>query len=179
MKNRVYVIAMCAAMLLGSQAFAQANLVVNGSFESPTLPYGSWSTFSSIWGWRASLGCTIEIQNHIGGWNAEDGNQLVELDSYCPTTITQTVYTTPGVQYRLSFAYSPRPGVADNRIRVRWGGAVVAELSESGVGMSDTRWVTVSIPVTATSSSYLLEFEDASYADGLGGFIDNVRLVQK
>ncbi|QRK08253.1 DUF642 domain-containing protein [Archangium violaceum] len=179
MGNKNGWIVSCAVMLLASQAFAQENLIVNGSFESPALPHGSYSYLDSIPGWSPIRGCAIELQNHEAGWKAESGNQLLELDSYCSTTVAQSLSTTPGAQYQLSFAYSPRPGIADNRIRVRWGGVVVAELNQSGVGLNDTHWTTVSIPVTATAYSYSLEFEDPSYSDSFGGFIDNVQLVQK
>ena len=179
MKTREWMVVSCAVMFFGSEAFAQGNLIVNGSFESPTVANGAVSYFSSISGWRAVRGCDIEIQNHISGWNAENGNQLVELASSCLTTIAQSISTTPGAQYLLSFSYSPRPGVADNRIRVRWGGVVVTEINQSGVGLYDTRWATVSLPVSATSYSYVLEFEATSSAIGLGGFIDNVQLVQR
>jgi hypothetical protein len=56
--------------------------VINGSFEEPQISPGSFMTFQSIPGWTLSLGPDIEIQNHWGGWNAYDGDQLVELDSH-------------------------------------------------------------------------------------------------
>jgi len=66
-------------LLLGGSA--QANLVVNGSFEDPSLNYGTWSVFGAISGWTALSGSGIEVQNHAAG-TPYDGANLVELDSY-------------------------------------------------------------------------------------------------
>lgn len=149
------------------------NLVVNGGFESPALGYGSWNVFSSIHGWSIQSGCGLEIQNHVAGSPLE-GAQQVELDSHCPTTIFQNLQTEPGRAYELSFGYSPRPGVGDNRVRVYWDGQLVSELNASGSGLADTSWQHITVQVTASGASTRLTFADASTADSLGGYIDAV-----
>ncbi|MDY7233340.1 immunoglobulin-like domain-containing protein [Hyalangium rubrum] len=165
-------------LLPAGAAFAQApsDWVLNGGFESPALSAGSWSVFSSVSGWTTQSGCGIEIQNHVSGSPLE-GAQHLELDSHCPTTIFQDLRTVTGRSYVLSFGYSPRPGVSDNRIRTLWGGQVVADLNANGWGLPDTSWRHVSMRVTAAGSSTRLTFADTSGYDALGGYIDAVSLT--
>src|SRR5262245_36192793 len=93
------------ASLVGLAAYASSanaqNLVQNGSFEDPALADGSWSIYESIPGWTSS-DCGIEIQRGAAGSPA-NGAQLVELDSWCSDTISQTLDTTPGDDYTVSF----------------------------------------------------------------------------
>ncbi|MBN1207375.1 MAG: DUF5011 domain-containing protein [Myxococcaceae bacterium] len=161
-----------------SAAHAQApsELVVNGGFESPALGAGSWNVLQSISGWTTSSGCGIELQNHVAGSPLE-GAQHVELDSHCPTTIFQNLNTVAGRSYLLSFGYSPRPGVVDNRIRAYWGEQWVGELNANGSGLADTSWQHVTMRVTAPGSSTRLLFADTSWADSVGGYIDAVSVT--
>ncbi len=159
-------------------AFAQApsDLVVNGGFESPALGSGSWSVFHSISGWTTQSGCGLEVQNRVAGSPLE-GAQHVELDSHCPTTIFQNLNTIAGRSYLLSFGYSPRPGVGDNRIRAFWGSQLVSDLNANGAGLGDTNWQHVTMRVTAPASSTRLTFADIGSADSLGGYIDAVSVT--
>ena len=100
-----------ATLALGScpgvVAAAPADLVTNGGFENPALGWGSWSVFSSIPGWSRTSGCGIEIQNHVAG-SPFEGRQYTELDSHCPTAISQVLVTDPCRYYTLSYAFSAR-----------------------------------------------------------------------
>src|SRR5207245_1975611 len=109
-------------------------------------------SFVSIPGWTriAGPGTGIELQNPLLG-TPEDGQQWLELASDNPTEIAQDVATVPGLQYVLSFAYSPRPGVANNPLNITWDGQVLVPggLNSSGVGLSDTNWQIYTFPVNA------------------------------
>ena len=155
------------------------DIVVNGSFEDPSVQPGSFSIFSSISGWTAtSQGCGIEIQNHVAGSPAVgDGNQFMELDSDCSSTVEQTLTTVSGVTYNVQFDFSPRPGVPDNHVQVKWNGAAIANLTADGTGLPDTQWAPYSFTVTATSTSTTLSFADLSASNSLGTYIDNVRVT--
>lgn len=159
-------------ILLWTMPYAHATLIVNGSFEEPviTVPF---AVFTSIPGWKSSLGAGIEIQSGQHG-SPFDGSQLVELDSFSPSNMFQDLPTTAGQLYRLQFAYSARPGIADNRIEVRWDGALVTLLNANGVGLSDTDWTVFSFDLRATSSTTRLEFADVSVSDAFGGYLDSV-----
>jgi UDP-3-O-[3-hydroxymyristoyl] glucosamine N-acyltransferase len=204
MKSQLLVIAVRKAVvvwivglvLLFSASYASAQIVKNGSFESPDVPYGTWRLFSDptitqglewsgfpinpndprcfdisgipIYG--------IEIQNHVAG-SPHTGDQHVELDSYCSSGMFQDLPTMPGQLYDLSFAYSPRPCVSDNRILVKWGSGKIADLN-GYVCPGDTAWEVHDITcLSASVDTTRLQFEDASVSDSIGGYIDSVSVV--
>lgn len=168
-------IASALVALAGAAGTAHAvNMVVNGSFEQPTV--GAVSQFTTIPGWTRTCGTTIEIQGAGTGLLANDGVQWWEADGVNNTCINQSFTTLPNGQYQLLMAFSPRPGVADNRVGIYWDGNLVATLNASGVGNSTNQWTTVGYTLTATSGTATLELRGAGVNDALGGFIDNVRL---
>jgi hypothetical protein len=106
-----------ALLLWGAQAKA-SSLIVNGSFEQPVLPIGGGQDFTGgstgIPGWTV-VGVDIgllqtkysEPQNGMIQFNAQDGLNSVDLTGAFNTGptdgIKQTVTTTPGSTYDLSF----------------------------------------------------------------------------
>ncbi|MEC7816000.1 MAG: PEP-CTERM sorting domain-containing protein [Pseudomonadota bacterium] len=90
---------------------ASANLIVNGSFEAPDIPNGSWQYYSpdQVPGWEGS---NIEIWQNYNGVSAADGDQFAELNAH-PSTgtafgIYQDIDTVVGDWYTVSFAYRAR-----------------------------------------------------------------------
>src|SRR4051812_39575458 len=133
-----YVLCQSSSLLLAvCAAPVSANIVVNGSFESPDIPTGTFALLSSIPGWSLASGSSIEIQDHVAG-SPFDGSQHLELDSNGNSAVSQNLATTSG-PYVLSFAFSPRPGVPTNIMEVRWNGSLLTTISQSGAGLSDTR----------------------------------------
>jgi Protein of unknown function (DUF642)/PEP-CTERM motif len=151
------------------------NIVTNGSFENPQLNKNTWGVFNSIEGWnRDGAGSGIEVQNNAAG-SAFDGNQLVELDSHGVSGIFQNLATVVGQKYKLEFAFSPRPGVADNILNVKWGGVLVDTLKASGVGLGNTMWKTFTYDLIATSTTTRLSFDNfGERSDSLGTYLDKV-----
>lgn len=149
-----------------------SELVVNGSFETPSLPFGSWGVFGSISGWTRSFGSGIEIENNAVT-AASEGSQLVELDSIRNSGMYQDIATNGDGWFTLSFDYSPRPGVsaASNPIGVWWDGVRIATLTGN---VAD--WGTHTYQVKGSDSNAMtrLEFKAGGISDGLGGFLDNV-----
>jgi len=157
-------------------ALAAENLVVNGSFEEPTVELLGYP--ESVPGWQLSAGPAVEFQQGIAG-TAYDGGQLVELDGLEVSGIYQDIPTKPGKTYKLTFAFSPRPNVADNKLNVSWGDTTVAQLEKSGEGLADTDWQVYTYYLKATSDSTRLSFDDLNEeSDALGTFIDAVSLVE-
>ena len=154
-----------------------SSIVVNGSFELPALSNGSWSLFTTIPGWSLASGPYIEVQNHVAG-NPFDGNQFVELDSTAESAIFQDLPTLAGVQYYLSFAFSPRPGVPVNSMGVSWNGSSVTTINADGTGLLDTSWTVYNFTVTASSTTTRLQFSGLGPSDGLGEYIDAVSVAQ-
>ncbi len=154
--------------------------LVNGGFEQPA----GFGQYPAIPGWVLppdTGGGTIEIDgNNIG--TPYEGDQFVELNSFAPGTITQTVATVPGQTYRLTFAFSARPetGPAANDVLVSFDGAAVTEVSADGSELGNTRWTLYTFDVTATGSTADLTFASLTPTDSetsVGGLIDAVRLV--
>ncbi|MGK7905515.1 MAG: hypothetical protein AB4352_29740 [Hormoscilla sp.] len=160
----------------GNVAPTSDNLVVNGSFEEPV---GSSSSLESIPGWQLGSGPSIELQRgSVGDGTAYDGDQKLELDSTAISKIYQDIPTEVGKVYELTFAFSPRPHVEDNRLRVLWGGTLVADLKENGEGLSGTKWTEYSYKVLALCSSTRLSFDNLEEtSNGGGSYIDKVSVT--
>lgn len=154
------------------------NLVVDGSFEVPDLAgagSGQYTTDALPGGWESTSAGPFELQSNSVGAPSYYGKQHVELDADTPSSIKQTLGTVAGKRYALSFAYTPRPGCGDNRIEVRWNGAVIANLDGKGALTRKGGWTLERFSVTAQAASTDLEFIDRSKAgDKMGGLIDNV-----
>lgn len=116
-------------------AMAQAasiNLVQNGSvelgYEGTAGINGGWPNNHGLWAPIGYFGATDTILGWTAGgggvdWSDSDssvpnsmvtaaGNRFVDLNSCCgntPGAISQTIATTPGVAYTLSFNYSGHP----------------------------------------------------------------------
>ncbi|MGB3508661.1 MAG: DUF642 domain-containing protein [Microcoleaceae cyanobacterium] len=165
----------CVNMSPSVAIAAGTNLVVNGSFEKPVT--GILDYPQSVPGWQLSEGIAIEFQ-HIAG-QPYAGEQLVELDGLGVSGIYQDIPTEAGKTYKLTFAFSPRPGVSENKLNVSWGNASIAELEKSGEGLSNTDWQVYSYDLKATSNNTRLNFDNLNEtSDALGTFIDAVSLVE-
>lgn len=184
MTKTILLTAFLSTILFGAAtpfaAHASTNLVINGSFEDPNIPSISFAVFGSITGWTTTTGPGIEIQDNAV--LAFDGDQYVELDSHPSpgnSGMAQTLTTTPGTFYELSFAYSPRPGVPaeSNAIEVYWDGTLLDTLAEDGTGLTSTDWSLNTYTVSASSGSTVLEFRAAGTPETLGGFVDGVSVV--
>lgn len=153
------------------------NLVVNGSFEQPVLDVSA-AHLNSIPGWQLASGL-FEIQRSAAG-SPKDGAQLLELDAgTVPSSVYQDVPTVPGTVYRLTFAFSPRPGTppADNVLHVTWNGQPLAKLTADGSSQGDTVWITHTYPIVshATATTTRLGFfTDAGELPGQGTYVDAV-----
>ncbi|MFT3734664.1 MAG: DUF642 domain-containing protein [Rhodocyclaceae bacterium] len=167
------------ALLLGAGLMfslqANANLLINGSFESPDQPAGTWSVYygsPAIPGWSAGPQ-GVELRDANAG-TAATGTQFIELDTYQNSWIEQTVATSVGVEYFLNFLYSPRIGVAStsNTIDVLINGSLVA--SYTGNGGATHVWDLKSVAYTATGASTTIRFVAGGTSDGYGGSLDGV-----
>lgn len=172
MKNIIPIVA-----LLALPAVAQANLVVNGSFEDYTsVNAGSWSIFGSGLGWTTGpLG--VEIRNAVAG-SAADGVRFAELDTTGNSWISQTIHTNANQTLELSFSYAPRAGVAaaSNRVQAFWNDQSLGIFT--GNGNTTTSWLDLTFDVQANASGFgVLKFAAAGTSDRLGGSLDNVSVT--
>ncbi|MEH2523530.1 MULTISPECIES: Ig-like domain-containing protein [unclassified Bradyrhizobium] len=154
------------------------NLLVNGSFEASSLAAGRWAGFSSIPGWTAISGGTIELWNNLNNVKATNGSNFGELDYQgARDGLYQAVKTTAGQSYDLSFDARSRSdsGLSTNTIEVLWNDKVVATVPPG------SNWQTHHFSVTGTGGQDRLTFREAAGqgADGHGALYDNVSLVSK
>jgi len=196
MKKLAYSLIVLSLLVLVtiSASATDGNLIVNGGFEAssmaptfPDVPSGTWTYYEigSIGGWTVehSFDSGNEYPPRLEVWDnlmgpAADGDQHVELDGYDPTKISQTPSTTMGYCYELSYAWSPRPNVADNQMKVYVGGEEVAHHSASGVGNSATAWNWETYQFQATSTSTTIAFAEVGPDDQLGMLLDAVSLTE-
>jgi hypothetical protein len=181
------ILAMAIAFLAVNVGASNTNLVVNGSFESPDVPSGFWRWSNNpayLEGWdfahtypgEADYEPRIEIWDHYRGWLPYDGDQHIELDVFDPTTISQTVPTISGNCYELSYAWSPRPEIADNQLMVWLDGSEIGYHVASGVENTQTDWTSESFIYIAFGPT-VLKFAEVGPDDQLGMLLDNVKLT--
>ena len=105
----------CVAMLLASADSTRADIIVNGSFETPIVPVGSFTDFvagsTDITGWTV-VGVDAAVVNESftqSGitFQAQDGNQWLDLAGVTSNSmlsgVSQDVTTEIGRAYILSF----------------------------------------------------------------------------
>jgi hypothetical protein len=161
-----------AALL--SPSLANANLIINGSFEDTIQANGTWDIYAAVNGWTTTNG--IEIRNNVVG-TASDGKNFAELDTNANSSIDQVISTTAGQTYQLLFDYAGRIGETDltNGISVFWNGTLLANLAETG-GTVSNLWSTKSFFVLGTGKDKLT-FTATGPSDGFGGIIDVASLT--
>lgn len=154
---------------------ANANLIVNGGFESNNVAAGNWGYFSSaaVNGWE---GDNIEIWDHYAGVVAPEGNQHAELNAHpfdgSVFSIYQNFATVSGQTYDVSFFYSARASVNEQfSFNV---GTLNAILTDHVVGS----WKKYTGSFVASSNLSTLSF--ISYDTGtIGNFLDDVVVTAK
>lgn len=161
-------------------------LIANGGFEVPALA-GSWGivplsdtslawTVAPVTAWDEGEPQGLELQRI---WTPDSGVQYAELDAYCPVAVSQNIGPCGDGLYSLRYAWSPRPGVAQNAMEVWWNGSLIATHSASGVGNSDTAWSheTFAFMAGPSASPFTLEFRETGPNDQLGMLLDSVSVV--
>ena len=178
----------CAGPLVDNVSVVANNLVQNESFEAgyeaTTQVNGGWPGNHGFWApiGYAEATDTIPVWTVSGGgvdWHdadasvpssmvAADGDRMVDLNSgpgSAPGVISQTIATTPGVSYTLSFSYSGHPyrecyfGPKPMRASAGSASTVVSAdpLAEGYLGGTNI-WHAATVSFTASSSSTVISF---------------------
>lgn len=176
-------------LLLATVGTAHAQLLVNGSFESPTLgstqnitgsfTFGGWSGFAESTGGNAGV-----VVGTDSGLAPAHGNQHFTFNGGNNSPggwIQQTLTTTPGTAYTLTFSVG-RSGQTGYDLQLRT--TATDTLSSStllntltapagGIG-----YTSVTLTFTATGESTRLRFTDAS-TNNLNSdlYLDNVSVT--
>nr|WP_319387394.1 cadherin domain-containing protein [uncultured Roseibium sp.] len=151
------------------------NLIQNGSFEAFDVSSGSWThTKSDPSGFWSAEG-SIEVWNNLGSVDATDGDKHLELDSDGGVnSISQSVETTLGQVYDLSFDAMARSSSETSTVEVYWNDELISRFDpETG------DWASMDLQVVGTGGDDVLEFrETAEDNDSYGALLDNVSLTQ-
>lgn len=173
---RLFTATALTAVLAGS-VYGQ-NLLVNGSFEDPTVG-GQYESLTSIPGWTISSGHAVDLINSF--WPAVDGVQSIDLagtPGIIGGSLSQTFATTPGQTYFISFSYANSVNTADAAVAqldVIGAGALIEELlTHSGSTVDNMNYVTYFRSFLADSTSTTLSFTHLSPSASLGLALDNV-----
>jgi hypothetical protein len=175
---------------------AQANLITNGSFEAPLAPAGSSTSFASgstgITGWIV-VGPEASPVSHTFAaecctFPAGEGNQWLDLTGDAVNAVEgvqQTVTTSPGTQYLLTFLVGNifDPGGAfgtTSTVDVRLGGiagTLLGAFTNSSTTAGTQVWQQFSTSFTATGSSATLDFINADPSTDNSNGLDNIILI--
>jgi len=186
--RRVFPLAI--ATLLLAAAPAHANLIVNGSFETPAVAVGSFTSFTAAsatppTGWSIVGPGAVSIVSGTftqGGFSFpdQDGVQwldLTGLSSNTATGVQQTIATTPGATYDLSFwvgnvANFPSP-TTTSTVNVLVNGALALAATNSTGGTTLT-WEEFDVSFVAASSTTILTFLNGDPANDDSNGLDNI-----
>lgn len=161
---------------------AQANLVINGSFEDlggGSLTSGGWGSFDSIPGWTSENGVKLEIgKASVYGVTGEDIVNVMELDSTANVVSYQGFTTIASGDYTLSFLYARRSLLgadsSSDQFIVLWNGDQLGGV----IDPSSTVMTRVSFTVTAVGDGTdKLTFKGMGASDTKGAIIDGVAVV--
>jgi choice-of-anchor C domain-containing protein len=165
-----------------SSAVASTDLIQNGGFEQPSCAVVcDFGVGTGIPGWTVGAG-TVDVVA-AGYEQPASGNQFLDLAGDASGSVSQSVATTAGADYVLTWAIAgnPRCGQRVKTMDVDWNEQVVASLTFDTTDSTSTSlgWVTRSATVTATGSQTILEFADATPDSSMcGATLDDVSLVE-
>jgi hypothetical protein len=169
----LFIVVFLAFGLGGAARCSADDLVVNGSFEFPSLSAGGWTMVPNGtpgFGWATTDTAgdmEIDTPGAIGGSSAYEGSQSLEVNAYNPEDVYQTISgLTPGKTYVLSWAYGDRPGSGDEELQVYFtpttdltlATAVATDYDKRNGANSKLLWSPNAVVVTATSTTEVLSF---------------------
>ncbi len=188
--NRLVLAFFC--LLLPRATDAYASIIVNGSFEDPAVPVGTYQNFlagsTAITGWTvvgidSSVVNATYSQNGIV-FNSQDGNQYLDLagvnSNSTSSGVTQTISTLVGVNYLVSFyvgsatdGFQHFPSTVDLTID---SGPRVGYTNPNAPTTS-VDWKLFTVPFTAQSTTTTLTFQNGSASSNYLGALDNVSVT--
>jgi hypothetical protein len=150
-------LALTAAVTLSLANSAQADLIVNGGFE--TGDFSGWTQSGDLQDTFVQGG-TSPMSPNSSGFQAFLGPPKVGL-------LAQALATTPGASYTIDFRLAAQNPQA-NFFALKWGGTTIFSLTNTpGFGYTE-----YTFNVTASSATTALQFQ---FLDHLGNFfLDNV-----
>jgi choice-of-anchor C domain-containing protein len=169
--------------LVVSAALAFGGLT-NGSFETGTFssaPYDPLNAgATNLTGWTIESGSVDWIGSY---WQAADGARSIDLSGNGPGAISQTLATTIGNTYVVTFFLSGNPegAPAAKTLTVGASGAdakgYTFDIGAAGNSRSDMKWSAQEYSFVATNSSSMLTFTSTTPGD-IGPALDNIKVAE-
>jgi choice-of-anchor C domain-containing protein len=180
------VLVACALLMAagGRAAHAGLELVTNGNFTQYSCPPPSgYSGFGTcyvggaygITGWTVVNGTHVTSNGSVdvitpSYWQAPPGGgNSVDLDGFTPGGLTQTITTTPGTEYLLSFEFSKNWYIASVSMTVTVGSTAQTLTYRTANSSANMRYIPEDIAFVATGTSTLLSFVSNDAATSAGG----------
>lgn len=174
------------------------NLITNGSFEDVevTANGGLWEKFTSATiGWVVkkvsdTTETLLEIQRGYANNKAAQGEQYAELDGDEPTVISQPVATENGAQYKLWWAFAPRPNTSadENELSILVNDTEIETMGPlaRNSALDDSDWIHSSYTFYGDGGNVDIAFKDLGTDSNLhnvtdpdvGTFLDDVYLCK-
>jgi len=189
-KTLALVSVMAMAVCGASPAFA-ANMLTNGSFETPVMTTNSWYILQAadtnyLTGWTYSApgdSYALHINGKGPGGTAtvigpQDGTECLELDFgtsagnvYIEQTLTGLAV---GTSYSVEgyYAWLHRGGSEHGHFKVSVSG--IGDILPSTLVSNDTQWTLFSVPFTATATSQTLRITSLGLNGGQQTGLDNI-----
>lgn len=169
------------AALLATPLAAQATpSIVNGDFATP--PGGVFTTFpggsTAITGWTVTRNSVDLVGSY---WQAPPGGgQSVDLDGNAPGGLTQTLATTAGQAYRVTFELSGNPDGGPTTKTLSVGAGITASLYTYTIGANshaDMMYTPEVFDFTAIGASTTLSFLSDDVGSPYGPVIGDVAIA--
>ncbi|CAL9586271.1 choice-of-anchor C family protein [Streptomyces albus] len=181
---RAYVTTVAAAGLLAlapGAALAAPTALDDGSFEYPVAPANSFNALKAgqtIGPWSVDSGSVDHIGK--GFWQAADGDQSVDLNGGGPGKVSQTIRTTAGKTYTVSYALAGNPegnqGLRTGRVLVDGQNFQDFSFDTTGKTRANMGYVGRQVTFVATGATTTLSFASTSATGAYGPVIDDVRV---
>jgi hypothetical protein len=185
-----------AALLTASALTAQgANLIKNGGFEKPIVAAGGYTCFNTgqafaNWTVVGATGnvCILSATYTANGFTvpAEAGAQSIDLTGYgsnMATGVSQTVATTPGAAYQLTFwvgnvVNTGGPDGVTSTVNVLVNGVQVYTATNSlGAGSTSVVWQKFTATITSLTTQTSIAFINGDPAGDNYNGLDAITLV--
>lgn len=183
-----------AAGIVLAATRVEANMLINGSFESPLVPIGFYTNYPagtlSIPGWSvvgvdSAITNTSFVQSGIT-FNAQDGNQWIDLAGIVSNSkssgVSQSVATTIGQTYELTFYVGSALDITPSHffypttIDLRIDAGPRVSYFNPATPSDHLDWKLFTVDFVATQSTTTLSFLNGNGPENFLTGLDNVQL---
>jgi hypothetical protein len=188
-------LATLAVMLDGLGQARGGNIILNGSFETPTVPVGGFTDFgvgsSALTDWtvfgpngkNVSIVSGTFAQNGVT-FEAEDGKQWLDLTgdgSNSTEGVSQAVGTKIGDQYQLSYFVGNTTGGdifgTTSTVLVSLNGVLTFTDTNANVSPTDLNWEQFTHTFVASTTTTTLAFQNGDPSSDNSNGLDNAVLI--